>query len=211
VAGRLDIIYVADPAHPVGVGFYHPPTAGSRSILRDVAVSGDYVYLADLNAGLLILRFLSPVSVFTVPVSGGSFTPSVDGTSYIFPAGAFTDTVTITYVPLFPEDAPSPGDLVGIHHFFRVTAVYSGTGQMAQPAPGQTYTLTVQYIDAERGPAIEETLALYYWDGNRWMKETTSILDTEANIVTAQPDHFSIWAVLGETRRVYMPLVFRRY
>ena len=89
--------------------------------------------------------------------------------------------------------------------------VYSGTGQPAQIAPGQTYTLTVQYTDAEKGPAIESTLALYYWDGSQWVKEPTSVVDTANNVVTATPDHFSKWAVLGETRRLYLPLVLKNH
>jgi len=101
--------------------------------------------------------------------------------------------------------------LVGIGHTFEVTAVYSDTGQPAQLAPGQTYTITVHYTDAEKGPAIENTLALYYWDGSRWVKEASSAVDTAANTIIAHPSHLSLWAVLGETRRVYLPLVLRNY
>jgi len=67
----------------------------------------------------------------------------------------------------------------------------------------------VQYTDAEKGPAIENTLALYYWDGSQWVKEPSSVVDTVANKVTATPDHFSLWAALGETRRVYLSLIMR--
>ena len=56
---------------------------------------------------------------------------------------------------------------------------------------------------------MEETLALYSWDGSQWVKEPSSVVDTAANMVTAHPNHFSRWAVLGETRRVYLPLVLR--
>ncbi len=69
--------------------------------------------------------------------------------------------------------------------------------------------VTVQYINAEKGPAIEDTLALYYWDGRQWVKELSSVVDAAANTVRATPDHFSLWAVLGETRRVHLPLVLR--
>jgi len=92
-----------------------------------------------------------------------------------------------------------------------VTAVYSDTGQPAQLAPGQTYTITVRYTDAEKGPVIENTLALYYWNGSGWVKEPSSVVDTVANTVRATPNHFSLWAVLGETRRIYLPLVLRNW
>jgi hypothetical protein len=61
----------------------------------------------------------------------------------------------------------------------------------------------------EKGPAIENTLALYWWNGSQWIKETSSVVDTAANTITAAPDHFSLWAVLGETRRVYLPLTLK--
>ncbi|MBE3038701.1 MAG: hypothetical protein IMZ62_07805, partial [Chloroflexi bacterium] len=72
-------------------------------------------------------------------------------------------------------------------------------------------TITVQYTDAEEGPAIENTLALYWWDGSQWVKDPSSAVDTAANTVTAQPSHFSRWAVLGETWRLYLPLVLKSY
>lgn len=148
---------------------------------------------------------------------GGTVSPEIGGvlTSYRgdtvihIPAGAITDTILITHT--FTHIVPPGGNTTGIGHAFDVTAVYSSTGQPAQLVPGQSYTLTVFYTDAERGPAIENTLALYYWDGSEWVKEPSSVVDTVANTVTAHPDHFSLWAVLGETKRIYLPFVLRRY
>jgi len=70
--------------------------------------------------------------------------------------------------------------------------------------------VTIGYSDAEKGPAIEHTLALYNWDGARWVREPTSVVNLEANTVTAMPNHFGLWAVLGETRRMFLPVVVRR-
>jgi len=142
-----------------------------------------------------------------IGTGGGSLTSYHGDTTIQIPAGAITDTIVITLSPA--SILPPGGNLTGIGHAFDVTAVYSSTGQPAQLAPGQTYTLTVHYTDAEKGPAIEETLALYHWDGSQWVKEPSSMVDTAANTVTAHPNHFSRWAVLGETRRVYLPLVLR--
>jgi hypothetical protein len=110
-----------------------------------------------------------------------------------------------SYTILSSEDIPVIGDLMSIGHNFQVTAVYSSAGQPAQPT--QPYTLTIQYTDAEKGTAIENTLALYYWDGSQWVKESSSVLDIAANAITATPNHFSLWAVLGETRRIFLPLI----
>jgi len=63
----------------------------------------------------------------------------------------------------------------------------------------------------DKCPGIEKTHALYYWGGTQWVKESTSVVDTVNNTVTATPDHFSVWAVLGETRRVFLPVVLREY
>ena len=52
-------------------------------------------------------------------------------------------------------------------------------------------------------------LTLYSWDGENWIKEANSIVDGVANTVSATPDHFSLWAVLGETEVVYLPSVLR--
>jgi len=187
---------------PVEVGFYET-SAG----ISDVAVQGNYVYVSIVNGGLTILWFVPPV-VSSIPVAGGSVASPTDNTTYTFSAGTFTDTVVLTHTARFARQTLF-GNLVGIGHLFDVTAVYSSTGQPAQPM--QPYTITVQYTDTEKGPAIENTLGLYYWDGSQWIKESSSMVDTAANTVTASPNHFSRWAVLGETRRVYLPLVLRGY
>ena len=142
-----------------------------------------------------------------IGTGGGSLTSYHGDTTIQIPAGAITDTIVITHTPAYI--LPPGGNLTGIGHAFDVTAVYSSTGQPAQIVPGQTYTIAVHYTDAEKGPAMENTLALYYWDGSQWVKEPSSTVDTIANTVTAHPDHFSLWAVLGETKRVYLPLILR--
>jgi hypothetical protein len=67
----------------------------------------------------------------------------------------------------------------------------------------------VDYTDAEKGAAIESTLGLYSWDGSQWVREPTSSVDAVANRLTATPDHMTPFAVLGETKRVYLPIVMR--
>jgi len=146
----------------------------------------------------------------TIPTSGGLLVAS--GIVMDFPPNTFTDTAVVTHTSRSAADAPSPGnDLTGIGHFFDVDATYESTGLPAQPASGKAYTVTVSYSDEEKGPAIESTLAFYYWDGGQWVKEPSSQVDAVNNTVTATPNHMSLWAVLGETRRVYLPLVLSNY
>jgi len=200
--GDVRIFDVSNPASPVQAGSFN--TTGAEA----VAVEGPYIYVARGNGGVLILWF-SPPARGSIPPDGGTLESPGDGTLYTFPAGTFSGSVIVTHVARFPAHAPSPGELIGIGHVFDVSAVYESSGLPAEPLPGRTYTLTVRYTDAEKGPAIENTLALYYWDGSQWVKEPSSTVDTIANTVTAHPDHFSRWAVLGETKRVYLPLVLK--
>lgn len=145
-----------------------------------------------------------------IGTDGGEL-PSHDGNTTIqIPAGAITATVTITQSPA--SGMPPGGDLTGIGHTFEVTAVYTDTGQAAQLAPGQTCTITVHYSDAETGPAIEDTLGLYWWHASAWSQQgITSSVNITDNLVTAQADHLSLFAVLGETQRLFLPLVLKNH
>ena len=73
------------------------------------------------------------------------------------------------------------------------------------------YSITIEYSESETGAAIESTLALYAWDGSGWVKELTSVVDTANDIVTATPDHFGLWAVLGNSHLTYLSLIGRNY
>jgi Tol biopolymer transport system component len=142
-----------------------------------------------------------------IPTSGGALVAS--GIVLDFPPNTFTDTVVVTHTAYSSGEAPSPGGtLTGIDHFFDIDAIYESTGLPAQPAPGQIYTVTISYSEKEKGPAIEGTLALYNWNGSQWVPEASSVY-TANNTVVAASNHLSLWAVLGETRRVYLPLVLK--
>ncbi|OGO41451.1 MAG: hypothetical protein A2W36_01765 [Chloroflexi bacterium RBG_16_58_14] len=129
-----------------------------------------------------------------VPPSGGVLNSPEDETTYEFPAGTFTDTVVITHTPLSPVVLPSFGGLAGAGHFFSIEATLDG--QPVQPI--QPYSMTIGYTDGELGIIIEDTLGLYYWDGQAWVLEPSTKVDPLSNTVQAAPDHFSYWALLGE-------------
>ena len=144
----------------------------------------------------------------SIPSSGGSLSSTSGDTSFVFPSGAFAATVTLTYRHLRTDQ--DTASLAGIGHTFDLRAVYSDTGQVAQLAPGQSLSATLHYTDAEPGPAIESRLALYAWDGSQWVREPSSLLDASANTVWATPSHLGLFAVLGETHSVFLPVVKRR-
>ena len=82
------------------------------------------------------------------------------------------------------------------------------TGDPVQLTPGTSYTAIVTYTAPL--PVVEETLALYWWDGTKWSQQgITSTVNVTDNVVTAQVNHLSLFAVLGETYRVFLPVVMR--
>jgi len=193
---------VSNPAAPVEVGAHR-----TRGFARRVYVADGYAYVTEFEEALRIFRFL-PTASASIPVAGGTLHSATDNTTYTFPALAFSDTVTVHHVLPVPAAISGTPSLAGINHAFVVNAVYQDTGQPAHP--NRSFTVTVGYSDAEKGPAIEGTLALYRWDGTRWVREPSSMVHPEANTVTAALDRFGLWAVLGETRRMFLPVVVRR-
>jgi hypothetical protein len=144
-----------------------------------------------------------------IGTEGGTLQVSLADTTFSFPAGTFGDPVVVTYTVRPPSTS---GDLVGAGPFFDLSAAYLDTGQPAQIEPGQTYTVTIHYTNI--APVAEETLGLYGWDEGaaEWSQEGISnTVDPAVNLVTAEVDHLSLFALLGETRRVYLPLVLKNH
>ncbi len=148
-----------------------------------------------------------------IETEGGDLTSYNGDTTVQIPSGAITGTIVITHTPA-TGISPS-GNLNSIGDMFDLTAVYTGAdpgtaGLPAQIVPGYTYTVTVGYSGTQLGPTIEDTLGLYWWDGDTWSQQgITNSVNTTDDVVTAQVNHFSRFAVLGETRRVYLPVVLR--
>jgi photosystem II stability/assembly factor-like uncharacterized protein len=169
---------------------------------------GPVIWAGGTNGVLLSNRPdpTTPVSGTVTPAEGGAIFSSDGSTSLTFPAGAVTATVTITHTPRMASQVPSSGDLTGLR-IFDLTAVYSGTAIPASLAPGASYTITADYS----GIVVAEDawLGLYHWSGGAWVKETTSSADWDRDVVTANPDHFSYFAVLGKIYSIYLPVVLK--
>jgi hypothetical protein len=205
VAGDLHIVDISHPSNPVKVGFYDNNVAWWVS---DLDVKNNYVYVAGQDDGLIILRLLRHKITGGISTSGG-YLASPSGDTYLyFPGGALTDIVALTYRHLWQDQ--DERDLVGIDHTFELEAVYHVTDQPAKLAPGQTFDILVQYSDAKTGPAITDTLALYYWEGSQWVKEASSTINPANHTVSARPNHWAtLWAVLGQTRRMFLPAILK--
>jgi hypothetical protein len=197
--GEVHIIDISNPTLPAEAGSFSTP-----GITIDVTAARNYAYATDGYGGLIILRLLADKIVDSIPITGGSLVSSDGNTNLIFPSGAFSQTVNVTYRQLLYDE--QIGYWSGIDHTFDISAVYSDTGETADLATGQTFTITVAYSDSEIGPAVEDTLGLFSWNDTTWAKEPTSTLDPVNNVITATPNHLSTWAILGETNRVFLPM-----
>jgi photosystem II stability/assembly factor-like uncharacterized protein len=171
---------------------------------------GPVIWAGGTNGSILSNRPdpATPVSTTVTSAEGGAIFSSDGSTSLIFPAGAVSATVTITHTPRMASQLPSMGELTG-YQMFALTAVYSGTTTPASIVPGTRYTITVDYSGAV---VVEDArLGLYSWSVGAWVKEPTSSADYDKSVVTANPDHFSYFAVLGKSYSIYLPIVLNNY
>ena len=180
------------------------------------APTGMYDMHFDWNTGAPYQGLLTADSQFKVlpqqtstviPPEGGALYSKWDDTLYKFAMGTFTDTVIVTHTVRY-TNIPDYAPMLGIGHFYDVTAVYSSTGLPAKPT--QPYTITIGYDDWQRGVVIEDSMGLYNWDGSQWALETTGTVDPIHNQLIATPDHFSTWGILGETNRVFLAILNRK-
>jgi hypothetical protein len=138
--------------------------------------------------------------------SGGSLELPDGSARVVCPAGAFSQPTLLSYT----ESSPSPtGDLIGVR-FFELTAVISGTSTPVT-VTNQPCTMRLRYSEPQRGAAIESTLAVYQpGDASLWSREgITSTVNGVENRVSAQVTRMGASALLGETERVYLPLILR--
>jgi len=162
---------------------------------------GISAYVFNSNA----LRSTSSTIILAI---GGNLNSQVGNTSYSFPAASFSSPTVVIHTQRFADGVPSFGNSINIGHVFSIEAIDSNTGQPASLSSGKSYTVTVQYSDAELGQAFEPSLHLYYWNGGQWVKEAGSSVNTVANTVTVTSSRFTQWAVLGsQPKNVFLPLI----
>jgi hypothetical protein len=150
---------------------------------------------------------------YFIAVTGATLILDSDVT-LVFGSGAFSETVVLDYVPLPAYDG---GGLPAVGPFFGLEASYLSSGKPAQLKRDQVYSMTVTYQPRSLPSGVdEEDLGLYFWQigldelpgpSPDWMTETSHV-DVAANTVSAMPNHFSVWALLGRAE-VYLPIVLR--
>jgi hypothetical protein len=140
-----------------------------------------------------------------VPVSGTVLTSTLDGMTLNVPAGTFTTTARLTQTVRLNADLPPTGDLGAANFWFEWRAVDAATGANLTPTGPVTMTLT--YTNEGRGGLVESTLALYRRTGGTWTVEPDSDLNTNTNTLTVTVSALGQWALLGETNRLFLPIV----
>lgn len=130
------------------------------------------------------------------------------------PSGAFDTEVTIDYTGLMTVPHALPSEKPEVSVFSLVATDANGTviEQFSEPI-----TLLFSYTDErlqELGIEDPSTLRLFYWNGEAWEAQETSI-DTEAKQIEVTLTHFSTYALAAGTGAsdtgfsVYLPLIAR--
>ncbi len=169
----------------------------------------NWLYTGVYKIGLTVYTdTISSIAAANIAAAGGSLVSAYDNTTYLFPANAFTATVTISHSIHVNGNLTSTGTLAGINHFYDVRAVDNSTGLPSELASGQIYTVTIQYTDMDKAGVIENSLKLYFWDKDHWSNQgITDTIDVTKHILTAQTRYFSSFAILGETYKTYLPMI----
>jgi len=204
-AEGLSIFEASNPARLEKIAFY---AGGYDSYYgTSLLLNKNYVFLLAGSMdvapkfGLHILWFSTPVRK-KLSTDNPEILAMPNGPAYAFPANTFSQPVTVTHQARYPKNIPAVGSLTATDLVFKVQA-HDETGQLAQPQ--SPYALTIPYTSKQVASIIPETLSLYFWDGDMWQRETSSHVDLERQVITAQPNRMGLWAVLGESRHLYFP------
>jgi len=164
-----------------------------------------------LNGLIMYNDSIDPTSSVSIDSLTGGFYQLEQGVSTIFYPVAFgpqTDqnkvsisennvssnmTLTLHYIPQ-PISHTFP--LQGIGRFYSLY-VTDDSGSLVTPQ--KPYTMTLVYDPSQIPSNIDESdLAFYYFETGKWVREPTSMINTEINTITATPSQFRQWAVLAK-------------
>jgi hypothetical protein len=128
-------------------------------------------------------------------------------TTIIVPSDAIAwpgGVITWTHQSTVPTGARA-----GIDHYLDLRGAHLESGQpltFARPV-----TIGVRYRAEERWGVMEDTLALYRLSGTGWITDGIATLWQAQGILTSTTDHLTLFAVLGETYRAYLPLLMKAH
>ncbi|MDI6816087.1 MAG: hypothetical protein QME41_02695 [Actinomycetota bacterium] len=173
------------PTAPLGTAVATLSDANGLLATLPVEIVGDREHL---DPNLIHNRFAT-----TFDSEGGSITNDI-GDSINIPKDALSATTLISFETIL---APSP------------TSGLSGSGRIAaarkfEPSPldfSRSITITMPYSDNDISGLQEDSLKAYSFDPatSSWNLIPDSTVNTEANTVTFQTTHFSIYGIGGDS------------
>jgi hypothetical protein len=194
--GRL---YLASPTSLENIGEYRYPYE-VRAL--DVSSDSEFLYLAAGAEGLFEV-WQALMSYEYLPITGGLLTSEYYTLTLNFAADTFTEPANINLWPRFYGNMPGTFETIGSRYYFELDM---------DPEPLKPYQVKWQYNPLDFPGIDETTLGLYYWDGVKWVREPSSVVNTTANTVSAAPQHASLWALLAErqgVQQLYLPWINR--
>lgn len=204
-----NVIRIYAEANPLGYACATVLTGWAFSVEVGPLPGGTYTVEAYISRGGGIPSFCDRTSITIVPLSVSILVPAEGGeltlhyishtTSLIVPPGALSAPSVFTISYDTPPAAPNP--LQGMNHFFDLT----GT-QTTFTIP---LTLTVHYSESARGVIISGTESLYRWQDGQWVTIGITLTDRWSDGLSAQTAHLSLFGVLGETNKTYLPIILK--
>jgi peptide/nickel transport system substrate-binding protein len=148
-----------------------------------------------------------------------TFTNTQGSTSTLeVPAGAVSEPSVVVYTPDIVVEEAQPGGFALAGITFDLQVCQDGEC-LSDYQFNEPVELTLYYSDAEVAGLIEEELYLYTWDGSAWVD---AVLDCgwpltayerypDENRLVVPLCHFTEFALVGDTNRIYLPLVMRNH
>jgi RHS repeat-associated protein len=172
-------------------------TQGNQQWAVDETAIGPFTLSAELRqVGLNLAKASLTLTAdhFIIPPGGGEANGSNGKVRVIFPAGAFTETLSV-YVGAPGEGTAPPESLSGGP--FEIAAFEQDSG-LAVNQFQQPITIEVSYDEGKWGRR-EGSLLLYYYDETEgyWRSLPTTV-DGEANLLRAESDHLTVFDVNAE-------------
>lgn len=201
-----------------------------KELLRDMVFDpvGSRLYIS-LNRSILVVDvggipraelWPEPVTSTITPEHGGEVKAADGSATFSFSAGAVSETSQVTYTELPPQtpvsalagssmrpnpDLHTTATVLRPIRTFELTGVISGT---TTPLDGfnEWFTLQVETTDKELAGVVPNTVTLYWWDGSQWRNQYGAI---SVPVGTTYDYHTGRFALMGESRVVYLPLIVR--
>ncbi|MGC9348922.1 MAG: formylglycine-generating enzyme family protein [Anaerolineae bacterium] len=114
-----------------------------------------------------------------------------------------TTEITLTY-----SDLPVSHALSGIDHAFRIQAESGAPGSVsAQDRLVAPAAVLVTF--PSHTTLISGTVNLYRLDGGTWITDGITLIEQGMNYLHARIDYAGVYAILGRTNRLYLPMTTR--